>query len=541
MLGPMLGPAAPAAALVSAILGMVSTILGEFLPKPPSLKDEITEVFNTFLAEAKLRKLGVAANQIWTLADTIQNHKENSTEYHPLNLQNGPEVTVLDDVWEYLLQDDKQTLPQWPKMLEKTLLLMGQLFDCVALEVTNPSTLAGVTQKTPITYLPSRMELWLGTLGKARPAAQNRGMVFHLSYNVGPIWVGDQIRQGINTKLAASASAASVAVSQKQAGSADRDYHVFLIQNGGLHHWKLISPYKNSGDGNHVRSYRLHDGTQRNENFGALTDVWGMVGGDEGLDNAPHSIQSEKGRDRLYFYTADGQGAINGYVQDELGVVWKTYGRSANRPLSMVRAVQNPEPVLNDPDPAAALQDIDYIVYGGTDNFGHIYVDSRRSPQGKTRILKEGWVPGPWGGNSYTGASVDKHYLWIHAPLSFACATHASVMRCLEGTIASPRWAHGDPVFLKNKKLGNLCSCDDGTILASLTEGNVEGGLGWPLYTTAYDVDLKKQSIAVDFFSIPNGASSYRNNKVRLSCWPLFEAMTEYLEKRVGHSDHIPH
>src|SRR5271170_1168762 len=155
MLGPMLGPAAPAAALVSAILGMVSTILGEFLPKPPSLKDEITEVFNTFLAEAKLRKLGVAANQIWTLADTIQNHKENSTEYHPLNLQNGPEVTVLEDVWEYLLQDDKQTLPQWPKMLEKTLLLMGQLFDCVALEVTNPSTLAGVTQKTPITYLPS--------------------------------------------------------------------------------------------------------------------------------------------------------------------------------------------------------------------------------------------------------------------------------------------------------------------------------------------------------------------------------------------------
>jgi hypothetical protein len=388
-------------------------------------------------------------------------------------------------------------------------------------------------------------------------------MAYYLNKNSGNVWVGDHIREGTNKQLGGTSSSVSIAVSQKEAGSTDRDYHIFQIDSssGRLSHGKLSPPYQNAGDADHIRTYRLHDGTTTVEDFGVLTDVWGMVGADEGLDTAPRSIPPEKDRTRLYFYTADGQGVINGYVRDEIDVNWKVYGRGANRPLSSVRVVQSPKPVVNDPDDKidgkelpGILRDTDYIVYGAIPddnrNDGRIYVDYRRWPEGKkegkTALLKDGWAPGPRGlGPSYLGISVDKRYVWLYTSWGFACATHASVMRCLEGKIASPGWILSDPACLKEKRLGNLCSCDDSTLLAALLgprddQVELRNG-GWPLYTGAYDVDLKNRKIAVKFAPCENGAKSYRSDKVRLSCWPLLEDLMQYLQERVGDSSHVPH
>jgi hypothetical protein len=177
MAGPLLGPAGP---LVSALGGMISMILGEFLPKGPNLKQELTEVFDKFLAKELLRELGTAADQIWVFADTVEHH---SSDWKPLDLLQGPQVQAIDDTWQWLLQADKQSLPQWGECLDKTCQVFNQLLRAVALSVAHPSTSKDVKPGAMLVYLPARLEQALSRLARILPVAQKRGTFWHVGPN----------------------------------------------------------------------------------------------------------------------------------------------------------------------------------------------------------------------------------------------------------------------------------------------------------------------------------------------------------------------
>ena len=118
---------------------------------------------------------------------------------------------------------------------------------------------------------------------------------------------------------------------------------------------------------------------------------------------------------------------------------------------------------------------VDWITYAGLEASPEIYVDA---------VGKEGYVRAPWA--TYSGVRVDQHYLYVFGWGGFACATHASVMRCLTGGGQTPRWIHHYPnellfteAYHRNEKrvfdrppplgLVDLSPCDDGPAAALYT------------------------------------------------------------------------
>ena len=427
-------------------------------------------------------------------------------------------------------------------------------------------------------HLQSRCEKFLQKARRVKPVVQNRGMLFQLSKSGGPIYVGDHIQQGQNTLLGGSSIGLSVAVSQSEIGSEDPAYHLLPLQidartrSSCLSHRELSAPYTEKiNEMNPGVVQGLGIGLQLSRplkalgdddpEFSGIYDVWGMTGGDQRLDTNPKekSIGTEKGRDRIYFYTAKGN-TINGYVRDETGSLTKILTKVVTGPqLECVRVVQGPTAIVGDPDAKIGfLQNVDYVVYGGCQVGDSIYVDYRRSPRGKNRILKDGFVRGPWHApglrvpgllnaqfQGYSGLGVDQTYLWVHTSQAFACATHASVLRCLAGEIDKPTWIiHQMDVSLPKGKqdpkgrISNLCPCDDGTLIFSLSEGEVSTG-GAPLYSAGYHVNLKTGHLAVHWVRdssrapkrIENGAAAYRLCKVPLFCWPRLDGLIKFVEE----------
>jgi hypothetical protein len=585
MASPMLGPVGP---LTSALSGMVIAILGAFLPTPPMLQDEITAVLNKFQAEEKTFDLGSAEDEIWMFIDTVETAAKSgqSVPWEPLNLRNGVEAQAIDGAWQWLSKLEKQSLPYWGEMLSVTCRVFTYLLRAVAVGLAYPSKIGAIYEWTDekqviqkvtpgelmTVHLGSRCRKFLEKARQIYPVVQNRGRAFQLSMKNGPIWVGDQIQKGENTPLLGSADGLSVAVSQITMWSQYPEYHLLRLHQGGrLSHLKLSAPYTqviidpSPGvvHGLLTKVVALLDHPE----LTGLSDVWGVVGGDQRLDTNPKvkSTGSEKNRDRVYFYTARGKRFIDGYVRDEAGSITKIYGREVRGPeLKWVRVVQSPQAVKGDPDdkvelPAKSsssgqksprwrpgiLQGVDYLVYGGCQS-GDVYVDFRRSPRGKDPVVKEGFVRGPWEGNWYYGLAVNRNYVWVHAPAGFACATHASVIRCLEGKLDKPAWAYHqmDATLSKGKedpkgKILDFYPCDDGSFLASLTEGDPLATNGEPLYTAAYHVNLKTHYIAVHWIRdrakviqrIGNGAKAYRSCKVPLFCWPQLDALMKHVEQ----------
>ncbi|HEV2177616.1 MAG TPA: hypothetical protein VGW33_10520 [Terriglobia bacterium] len=600
MAGPMLGPVGP---LASALSGMMATILAQWLPTPPSLQEEVEELLNKFQAQEKKFALGTAADQIWRFLRTLERSfkQGKATAWQPLNLQSGTELKAIDDAWQWLSEEKKQSLPYWGEMLSKTCEVFTQLLRAVAVANAFPSKIASLYKSkvgediTPSelmnVHLQSACELFLLKSRLIKPVVQNRGVAFHLSAKGGGIWAGDHIEEGTNAQLDGNASRVSVAVSRREAGSADPVYHVLRVrEDGKLAHRKLSSPYvayiplkpseygpRYAGESEVIGQWDLVHG---------VSDVWGMVGGDKRLDTDPPFMGVRRGDlgpeknvgDRIYFYAArterkaiagrdpalgDLLPGIIGYLREENGEAIQIYERPVSGPeLKWVRVVQGPRAVAGDPDDKigsrelpGVLRNIDYLVYGGCQSVwngpdgvsprgDYIYVDSRRSPRGKERVVKDGFVRGPWGGTYYYGLGVDQRYVWVHAPLGFACATHASVMRCLEGNLKEPTWMFhymgSHPHFGKGAgpkgKIVDLCPCDDGSLLVSLTEGDAASAAaatnGAPLYTAAYHVNLKSRHIAVQRWTrCGGGAASYRSCKVPLFCWPQLEGLIEFVEE----------
>src|SRR5262249_37032419 len=148
-----------------------------------------------------------------------------------------------------------------------------------------------------------------------------------------------------------------------------------------------------------------------------------------------------------------------------------------------VRVVHLPRPCEDDPDADSLVSGsttVDYITYGGLKSSSEVYVDAAG---------KEGYVPTPL--DSYNGVRVDQHYVWVFDSSASACATQASVVRCLNGKSERPRWIchsptdllytaafhqHQHEVTRRRPLLGlvDLCPCDDGTLIAALYTRSAE-------------------------------------------------------------------
>ena len=189
-----------------------------------------------------------------------------------------------------------------------------------------------------------------------------------------------------------------------------------------------------------------------------------------------------------------------------------------------------------------------------------IYLD-----QSNTR----GYVPSPWG--NYTGIEVDPYYVWVFRPDAFACATHASVISCVQGKRPSPRWMaydmpgeylfdsyqvnvggvptpwetsrerqreHADtlPPF---KGMVAFTACPDGTLLASAFKRKVyhpdketyqAEDTGSPsLYVSDYTIDLEAGRIDVEPWKQLGGAA-FELQKLPVPCWSLFEKLKAKLD-----------
>src|SRR5262245_21921161 len=138
MAGPMTGPVGP---LISALTGLLSAILGQFLPAGKSMKEEITEVFEKFLADQIIRDLGVAADDIWVFVRTVERGKEDDlqSKWEPLDVSKGTQMHAIGAAWQWLATTEKQSLPQWGIVLEKTCRVFTQMLRAVIVSVAYPS------------------------------------------------------------------------------------------------------------------------------------------------------------------------------------------------------------------------------------------------------------------------------------------------------------------------------------------------------------------------------------------------------------------
>jgi hypothetical protein len=285
--------------------------------------------------------------------------------------------------------------------------------------------------------------------------------------------------------------------------------------------------------------------------------------------HSPADIWATAGKNlkELYFYTAK-EKEIYGYLidpansraVDSAAAKLPVYHKTVKQNLASIRVVRSPISLPEDPDGPkipGILKDVDSITYAGLKSSTEIYVDAKGT---------EGYVPGPTGWGHYTGIGVDQNYLWVYAWSGPACATHASVLKCmaerLSGNMTTPRWiqnqipqavehvyeGHGDVPKGKTryahqmgfsadppapKGLVDFSPCDDGSLFAAVYKRSAEKqwalapGDYWAgmdtlgLYTGVHQVDLKKGSMDVTW-SVISDNTGVRLQKLPLYCWPLF-------------------
>lgn len=516
--GPLLGPLGP---VLSALTGMISMILGEFLPKPPNLKDQIEELLNKFLAEEKLRDLGTAADQIWVLSDTIQNH---STGYKPLNLQHGTEIKAIDDAWQWLKQEDKQSLPQWDLVLEKTCMVWLQLMRCAALTVTKPSTNPGVAKNEMLVYLPARKELFLKYLRSIEPVAQERGVYVMMQAwadygNV--LYVALGRTGGLpwdykkNTQWMVNFS---IHRPRAQSGSSTPRYDLIACVDrprmvvrhqvdsftGGLYDGQPLME-----DGHDYPNLQ-GGGTRR---FLDCVDAWAFP------DVAdPTTLRVYTAHSGAYAY-------VNIHLVDSNNKVGRVnWEPDTAGGLRHIRALMydTARSLPDDADAAGAPAGVYDLIYGGYSGNANIWVQFGNE-----------WrdVPSPWG--DYNGIEIDPHFLWVFGTKGLACATHASVMKASKerknGNPISPAWITFKTGWQDGFNVRSLSPCANGILAVGS-----EQPYGLVFWTGPYKIHLKQARIEWNYQGTPRGGSPKQVHKMPIPCWSLFAKVKEDLEKEVG-------
>jgi hypothetical protein len=565
MAGPLTGPVGP---LLSALTGLLSAILGQFLPAGPSIKDEITEIFEKFLAQERLDDLGTASDQIWVFVDTLEHGKSGKPEptpWEPLKLNNGSEITAIDHAWQWLANSEKQSLPQWGIVLEKTCRVFTQMLRAVTVSVAYPSTRDEAVPGEMLVYLPARLRKFLEYLRKITPVAQQRGTFWHLASNTvysydesGDVYTCDSILGAPDWKrLYGVSRAMTVTLNQGQQGQSRPVVTLLTLEPPD----DDALPGKNPTPGQKADlSYdKNHPFKPNNRTYGisgewpSLSTPWPQLTSNdsshplEGCYDIFALPADERFPGGVFFYTANGN-EIRGYTQDKDGKVFFDWSRprTDGRKYGSIRVVSNLRGFRSDPDEnpkgdPGVLKDILWIIYGGCEASGGMDILVRFAD--KKGGVWEGDVRAPW--PNFRGIGVDRGYVWVYRAGDIACATHTAIMKALKEKRVPSWMACSIPkgvverLSLDENRLNGLLDlspCDDGTLLAAFIQGNWNSSQNhYKLFMLTPRIDLQKRTLALqaaDFVSIPG--EGFRVGKQPFFCWSLIEETTSTLEEQVA-------
>ncbi|HAP40058.1 MAG TPA: hypothetical protein DCQ94_09890 [Nitrospira sp.] len=575
----------PPGMLVGAIFSMVGQILSFFAPQSESLTSKIEKLLRDLKAEETQQDITTVHQAIRVYASSLRQAARRAAAamggdkplldlmvtdeiIKAINPLEGNTVTLFRGVTNWLNEPKNQTLDLWPAILSAACQAWADMMAAAltllsfvhtdevenryetAKKLTDPKETRRAEKAlmklqahviARLVIFKADNDLLLEILQELVPAAQNRGMFWMIGENA-RTYAGTHIKQGVFENLGGEGKSISAVVPRKDIGSPRPTYYHVGLESWGTPGYDRtyiseIKPPYTSQD-----SKQLVDENGKDDPFRGLSDIWAEPG--DQLNN-------------IRLYTAKGKAITGCGVDVEKGMNKARgtgYAQTLKADVKSVRVLHHPQAFLNDPDNTPGiLTGADYCVYGGlARENSEIYVDIGKG--------KSGYVPSPWGG--YDGLGVDRHYLWVFGSGSFACATHASIMRCLKGEINRPRWMEHWPKDIlytqeynrdKNKVLGeekplkglvDVCPCDDGTLVAALYKRTVT--LTYPslpsnyplhsfgdinaLYTAAYHTDLKNKTIRVDWTKI-EVSTGIRVHKLPVFCWSLFESLPAMLDR----------
>lgn len=529
MAGPLLGPAGP---ILSALASAISTILGEFLPKAPSVKEELEKLLDKFLAEEKLRKLSANLDALWVLSDTIENHYDQNSKYDLLDLQHGPEVRAIDDVWQWLLQEDKQSVPEWDGVLEKICITWVQLMRCVTLSVLKPSTKKDVDTASATTYVPARQEIFLKHLRTVKPVARARGLYAWIvpwtKGNILYVARGDRKQkvdlQGNYKKNTGWIRNISIIVPKNQWGSSKPQYDLIECDD------KLVSRHQlDSFEGN------LTDGKDLLKNDTAYPNIQGGGTRDFVHCVSAWALTDFQDPNSIRIYTAHSSGIgkylnyVNVHKVDSKNVVTRENWQpnAIGGKFEHIRAIVSDisDSLPDDPDVAELTSRQYEIIYAGYNRNPNVWVE-----------LDNNWkdVPSPW--TEYNGIEVDPNFLWVFGKEGIACATHASVIKCKNGKLDKPRWITYKTNWEDGFNVKSLCASADG-VLSICSDQSRQSGL--VLWQGDYKINLKESKLTWSYSGHPLQERPEQIIKTPAPCWAVFESLWRSLEEQVGKSQHI--
>jgi hypothetical protein len=613
LIGGISAAGGPPGMLIGAIFGMVAEILSFFGPKGESLKETLEKLLRQLTAEQKQQDIDALHTDITNYAKSLriasatlaksQNGVAVEAGVVTQIIQDFNPLRDLRDLWkvgEWLNLPANQPLDGWPIVLcalchayddliiSQTMLLayannekMREWYEAAdKIPGKDASDKAKAALESLRTLVKARLieyavanQALVVQLKKIMPAARDRGIFWlrtDTSFNP-YICAGDNIGKAL-TPLVNFFTRTAVATS-KGAGAGYPELHVFgvessynnneAIRRGGadrntIYYGKLNSPYTDLSAGGWKP-------LQPAPGFHSPTDIWATTG----LGTTAVFFYVAKGND-IYGYAFDAQDSAPSSAPAKVPV----YHKALKSEVTTVRVVRAPESLLEDPDAGplpGLLHGVDAIVYAGLKSSTEIYVDGKGA---------DGYVPGPTGWGPYSGIAVDQHYLWTWGWGGPACATHASVLKCLaeraKGNMITPRWIQNQvPAALKHmypqfgevpqgrtayghvpanrmsawsdnppppKGLTDLCACDDGSLFAGVYERTVAKewalaqGNYWAvqdtlaLYTGVHTVHLKEGTMDVDW-KVNATNTGVRIQKLPIHCWPAITSTIRLIEQ----------
>lgn len=571
----------PPGMVVGAIFGAISQILTFFAPKTESLGSQLQKALQEMKAEDMKIAVAAARNDVTTHALSLRKEMvttnkrlQDESRKTDANFAAGinDRVIVLDKVIKLLdlanpltrdklwtvsnwLQEEKnQGLDAWPIVLAAWCHLYTELRLTTAMvsvlantegmrkrfeeaeglgeadkkTVRKSLTKLRTTAAAHVSVSDATTVVAVEHIRNLVEPARNRGLLWQVDpTSTGYIYGGTNILKGQFPYLNAQGTRIAIAASEKELSTATPIYHIFHVKggaDGGTFHGLWRYPYKEKPTWDDLTG-----------SVKGLTDIWATVG-------------DPSNKSEIYFYGAK-DNSIIGFVLDENNTVRDgNYRPTLKSRAISVRVVRHPLWFADDPDAGVAglrLQQLPYITYGGCEG-RDIFVEYPGS--------EAGYVQSPW--TQYRGLGVDKHYLWVFGSGGFACATHASVIRCRKREIDRPRWMEHYPNDLlysqgyhehekkvkgarpELKGLLDLSPCDDGTIVAAIAQRTViPFSETWiifddfqpPLYTATYRTNLDAQKIDVKWRKLPVGTAGIVVQKMPVACWSMLESLQESL------------
>lgn len=588
MLGALSAAGGPPGMLVGAIFAMIGQILSLFAPKSESLTAQIAKLLRELRAEEIAQKIKAVHTNITNYASSLKKvtgRIEKALDKPGLQIKvitqiikdfnpiDGPTMTRFWEVVEWLQEQKNQDQDQWliilagmcqayTDLLVTVVTIMSLIStDLMRKRFDEAETLPEADKRgvqdaltellsvgiTRLVQYGACSDAQLKYLRRVVPAARDRGMLWQIDQaRQKHLWAGTNIRKGEFAYLGGEQKRIAVALTSEDINVPSPTYHILglepWIDEGWrgydrTYHGVVKPPYKT------IESVELScDGFSLH----ALTDIWATPG-------AAHNDKTD-----VLFYSAKDKD-IRGFILSKDNKVRQSgYARVVKSKAISVRVVHHPCSVEDDPDAdpeVSGLAKIDFITYGGLEFSPEVYVDAAG---------KQGYVRSPWESYSgYGGVRVDQRYLWIYRPDALACATHASVMRCLKGESQKPRWMEYCPKELLYDKsyhqghskvklpedpllgLVDLCPCDDGTLAAAMYTRSVEEraiqtgtvpGFVYAfvdtnaLYSGVHHIDLKSGNLSVEWTKLGSAAGIWVQ-KVPIFCWSMLESLKALLEK----------